>query len=219
MDKELTPRDRLLRLGPNSLSDTELLSILVRSGNPGTTALRQAETLLSDTRGLNGLLALDTTAMQKHGFGRVKVATLLSAIELGRRIARRQVTRRRLLNRPAAVAGYVTLRYTCPDQEILGALYLDVRNRLITDTELYRGTLSRAAVEPRAILKQALKVSASGFILFHTHPSGDPSPSREDIAFTKRMVLAADLIGVRLIDHLILGDANRWVSLQRRGLC
>ena len=87
----------------------------------------------------------------------------------------------------------------------------------IGESDIFRGTLSRAAVEPRAILKEALLRSASGFVLFHTHPSGDPSPSSEDLSFTRRMAEAGELVGVRLLDHLILGSAGRWVSLGRRG--
>ena len=99
----------------------------------------------------------------------------------------------------------------------MGALFLDVRGKLLADKELYRGTLSRAAVEPREVLKEALRRGAAGVVLFHTHPSGDPSPSPEDFAFTRRMSSAADVVGVRLIDHMILGASGRWVSLRERG--
>ncbi len=90
----------------------------------------------------------------------------------------------------------------------MGALFLDVRNRLIGESEVYRGTLSRAAVEPRAIFKEALLLSASGFLLFHTHPSGDPSPSPEDLSFTRRIAEGGEMLGVRLLDHIILGSAG-----------
>ncbi len=99
----------------------------------------------------------------------------------------------------------------------MGALYLDTRNRLLAEHEFFRGTLSRAAVEPRAILKHGLLCDAAGFLLFHTHPSGDPSPSAEDLAFTRRIAEAGELVGVRLVDHLILGSGERWVSLKQRG--
>lgn len=99
----------------------------------------------------------------------------------------------------------------------MGALFLDTRNRLIQDNEIFRGTLNRAAVEPRAILKQGLLRNAAGFVLFHTHPSGDPSPSAEDLAFTRRMANAGEVVGLRLVDHLIIGGGGRWVSLKKRG--
>ncbi len=122
---------------------------------------------------------------------------------------------RDLLDRPDVVAAYLHLRYAQRHQEIMGALYLDVRNRLIADVDVFRGTLSRAAVEPRALLKEAIARNAHGFILYHTHPSGDPSPSEEDLHFTRRMMSSGELLGIKLLDHLILGSAGRWESLQR----
>lgn len=100
---------------------------------------------------------------------------------------------------------------------MMGALYTNTRNRLIAEQEIFRGTLDRAAVEPRAVLKAGLLQDAAGFILFHTHPSGDPSPSVEDLAFTRRMAESGELIGVRLVDHLIVATGGRWLSLRQRG--
>jgi DNA repair protein RadC len=96
-------------------------------------------------------------------------------------------------------------------------MFLDLRGRLMSEAELYRGTLNRSAVEPRKILKEALLRGASAVVAFHTHPSGCPAPSSEDLVFTRRLAEAGELVGVRLVDHLILGSAGRWVSLQRRG--
>jgi DNA repair protein RadC len=149
--------------------------------------------------------------------GDAKAAGLLAALELARRLARAQLPDRDLLSHPAAVSRYLLLRYGERDQEVMGALYLDTRHRLLGERELFRGTLDRAAVEPRAILKQALLVSAAGVLLFHTHPSGDPSPSAEDLAFTRRLADAGELLGIRLVDHLILGGQERWVSLRANG--
>ncbi len=113
---------------------------------------------------------------------------------------------------------YLTLRYGLRDQEVMGSLFLDVRHRLISDAEAYRGTLHRAAVEPREILKECLLRGAAGVIIFHTHPSGDPTPSSEDMNFSQRLAIAANFVGVELVDHLVLGKAGRYVSLKRRGL-
>jgi DNA repair protein RadC len=99
----------------------------------------------------------------------------------------------------------------------MGAMYLDSRHRLIAISEVYRGTLSRAATEPREVLKEGLLRGACSLVLFHTHPSRDPSPSLEDLAFTRRMAEAGDAVGIRLLDHLILGGTRRWVSLKDRG--
>ena len=99
----------------------------------------------------------------------------------------------------------------------MGALFLDSRNRLLGESEIYRGTLNRAAVEPRALLKEALLRDAAGLVLFHTHPSGDPAPSAEDLAFTRRLARSGELLGVRLVDHLIVGSPSAYVSLRERG--
>lgn len=213
------PRERILQTGGPSLTDKELLAVLLRTGRPGQSALEMAEDLLREGKGLSGLLELGRGSLKRPGLGDAKLATLLAALEVGRRLARARMAERDLLDHPAAVASYLTLRYGSFDQEIMGALFLDVRNQLICDNEIYRGTLSRALVEPRAIFKEALLRSASGFILFHTHPSGDPAPSAEDLDFTQRMAQAGDVLGVRLLDHLILGNYGAWVSLKRRGAC
>jgi DNA repair protein RadC len=132
-------------------------------------------------------------------------------------MARQRVDDREPLGNPRAVARYLSLRFARSDQEVMGALYLDTRNRLKELVELYRGTLNRAAVEPRGLLKRGLEVDAAGFVVFHTHPSGDPEPSAEDLAFTRRLADAAEVVGVRLVDHLILAHGGRWVSLRQRG--
>lgn len=213
------PRERILAHGGKALTDRELLAVLLRTGRAGQSVLEMAEELLGESGGLNGLLTAGRRSLKRPGLGDAKLATLLAALELGRRLARAPMAERDLLDHPAVVARYLTLRYGSFDQEIMGALFLDVRNQLIYDNEIYRGTLSRALVEPRAIFKEALLRSASAFILFHTHPSGDPAPSAEDLDFTERMSQAGELLGVRLLDHLILGNYGAWVSLKRRGAC
>ncbi len=214
---EERPRERLLRRGASSLSDPELLAVLLRTGRKGLPVLRMADDLLKEAGGIAGLLAMGADRMRRPGLRDSKAATLLAALELGRRLAHTRLVQRELLDQPGTVAGYLIMRYGDRDQEIMGALYLDIRNRLIGEAEVFRGTQSRAAVEPRAILKEALLRSASAFILFHNHPSGDPSPSLQDLRFTRRMAKAGELLGVRLIDHLILGASATWVSLRRRG--
>ncbi len=216
LPREERPRERLLHSGGAGLSDAELLALLLQAGD-GAPALQLAHDVLTRVEGLPGLLKARERDLRVPGIGPARSATLIAAVELARRVARVRMPRRDLLDRPDAVASYLGLRYAQEDQEVMGALYLDVRNRLIGEGDIYRGTLSRASVEPRTILKVGLLHSASGFILFHTHPSGDPSPSAEDLSFTRRMSEAGELLGVKLLDHIILGSAGRWVSLGRRG--
>lgn len=144
-------------------------------------------------------------------------ARVVAALALAVSVSRSEVSERHAMHRPAAAARYLLLRHGRRDQEVMGALYLDSRQRLIAERELFRGTINRAAVEPRPILAAALEVGAAGFLLFHTHPSGDPAPSAEDLAFTRRLADAGEVLGVRLLDHLILGTTRRWVSLRERG--
>ena len=188
-----------------SLSDSDLLGRLLR----GPCAQETADEILRE--GLAGLLQVPP-----RRFG-PNVAVVLAVAELARRLARLRIPQGRLLNRTDLTADYLYLRYHNSDQEILGALYLDLENRLIAEGEVYRGTQYRCAVEPRGVLKAALLHSAAAMVIFHTHTSGCPAPSVEDMAFTRRMAAAGELVGVRLLDHIILGHAGRWVSLQKRG--
>ena len=217
MPEDERPRERLLAVGGAALSDAELVALLLRSGHPGCSALQMAGTLLREHGGLAGLVGVPVTGLRRFGLGDAKAAALLAAVELARRLARQQLPARQPLARPAEVARYLVLRYQQRDQEVMGALFLDVRHGLIADREIFRGTLHRAAVEPREILKECLARGAAGFALFHTHPSGDPTPSAEDVMFTRRMAEAAAVVGVELVDHLVLGASGRWVSLRERG--
>jgi len=217
MPEDERPRERLLAVGGAALSDAELVALLLRTGHPGCSALQMAGTLLREHGGLAGLVGVPVTGLRRFGLGDAKAAALLAAVELARRLARQQLPARQPLARPAEVARYLVLRYQQRDQEVMGALFLDVRHGLIADREIFRGTLHRAAVEPREILKECLARGAAGFALFHTHPSGDPTPSAEDVMFTRRMAEAAAVVGVELVDHLVLGASGRWVSLRERG--
>lgn len=211
------PRERLLASGPQGLSDAELLAILLRTGRPGVPVLELARRALGAAGSLGGLPDLPAAQLRDSGLGPVQVATVLASVELCRRLARSRLPERRLLSSPGLVASYLALRFGRRDQEVMGALLLDVRHRLMTEVEVFRGTLSRAAVEPRNVLKRALLADAAGILLFHTHPSGDPSPSPEDLTFTRRMAQAGEVVGVRLVDHLIVARGGRWTSLRERG--
>jgi DNA repair protein RadC len=209
------PRERLLRQGGSSLSDSELLAVLLRTGRAGVSVLQMAMDALRESGGLTGLLTATPHSLRRSGLGPAKAATLLAAVEIGRRLAREQLDSEPL-SRPADVARYLALRYHTCDQEVMGALFLDARGRLLGEREMFRGTLSRMTVEPREILRECLQRGAAAIYLFHTHPSGDPSPSAEDLLFTRRMAEAAEIVGVRLIDHVVLGHRGRWVSLKEK---
>lgn len=194
-----SPRDRLTRLGPGSLSNAELLLIL--------TPRRDATALLADAGGLAGLCLRDNLD-----------PAIAAALEIARRLPAATLSGRDLLNEPALVKEYLRCSHAEGTQERTGALYLTARNRLLRDDpEIYRGTLDRAVVEPREILKRALLLNAASLILYHNHPSGDPTPSREDREFTRRVTAAAESIGVRVLDHVVVGREG-CVSFREAGL-
>lgn len=211
------PHARLLRAGARALSDAELLAVVLRHGRPGRSAVDVAGELLAKAGGLPGLAGACARRLRSNGVSRAKIAAVLAAAEIACRMAAARISDKAPLSQPAAIARYIDLRYARRRQEILGALYLNARLHLIEERELYRGTLHRAAVEPREVLREALLCGAAGVLMYHTHPHGDPTPSREDIAFTRRMARAGEVVGVCLADHMIVGAGGDFVSLKARG--
>jgi DNA repair protein RadC len=164
------PRERLLEHGAGGLAESELLAILLRTGRRGQSAVELARELLARHGGLAGVAEQRPDTLGCPGLGPAKRATVLAAIEIGRRLARAELPERYPLDRPQSVARYLGLRYEVSGQEIMGALYLDTRNRLLHDDAVYRGTLSRAAVEPRALIKIGLNRDAA------LRGNGSPAP-------------------------------------------
>jgi len=213
------PRERLARLGAAALSSEELLALLLGSGTRGESALDRARKILASHGGLSGLASLSGAELRRErGIKGARACAIAAALEIGRRLAVETTSSRDLLNEPGVVKDYLRRARGAGNQERTGALYLNARNRLIRDDpEIYRGTLDRAVVEPREILKRALLANAAGIILYHNHPSGDPTPSREDREFTRRLSCAAEAVGIRLLDHVIVGHAGA-VSFREAGL-
>ncbi len=207
------PAERILEHGPEAVTDAEALSVVL--GHRGPEAARR---ILRDAGGLAGLPdSWNGSTVAERRLSPATVARLLAAVELAGRIARAKIAEREPLSHPDAVARYLGLKRWRSGQEVMGALYLDTRNRLLAERELFRGTLNRAAVAPRPILREGLARSAAGLILYHTHPSGDPSPSAKDLAFTRRLAEAGEVVGLRVVDHLIVCPGGAWVSLRKRG--
>ena len=209
---------RLLDAGPSSLSDVELMSLFCRNGRSEPAALALAENLLAEHGGLTGLVESGLEGLKSTGIGEATWAALLASRELACRLAEARLDQRHPLRRPVDIARFLALRYHLRDQEVLGVLFLDGQHRLLAHREIFRGTFSRIAVEPREILKQALVRGAGALALFHTHPSADPTPSNEDLLFTRRMAMSCDMVGLVLVDHIVLGGGDRWVSLRERNV-
>jgi DNA repair protein RadC len=219
LPSEERPRERLLRLGPGALSNEELVALLLRTGIPGESALDRARSLLATRGGLVGLAGVSVEELSgERGVGPARASAVAAAIELARRLPSETLSGRDLLNDPRLVKDYLRATQADDSQERTGALYLNARNRLLkNDPDIYRGTLDRAVVEPREILRRALVGKAAAVILYHNHPSGDPTPSREDREFTRRLASAAEAVGVRLLDHIVVGREG-CVSFREAGL-
>ena len=219
LPSEERPRERLLRLGPAALSNEELLALLLRTGIPGESALDRARSLLAGRGGLVGLAGVSAAELAgERGIGPTRASAIAAAVEIARRMPAESLTGRDLLNEPRLVKEFLRQAESDGSQERTGALFLNARNRLLkNDPDIYRGTLDRAVVEPREILRRALVGRAAAVILYHNHPSGDPTPSREDRDFTRRLSSAAEAVGVRLLDHIVVGREG-CVSFREAGL-
>ena len=212
------PRERLLRQGPQSLSEAELLAVFLRIGLPGQSVLDLARGAIERFGSLNGLLNAPADAIQAMpGFGPAKCAQLLAVIELARRALKEEVRRQHLLDSPPKVRDYLRLRIGCLPHEVFTALFLDAQNRLIDEEELFRGTLTQTSVYPREVVKRALARNAAAVIFAHNHPSGIAEPSRADELLTRTLRDALALIEVRVLDHVIVAGASS-VSFAERGL-
>jgi DNA repair protein RadC len=211
------PRERLISDGPESLANHELLAILLRTGTKDESVLQLANRLLNHFEGLRLLKDATIEEMTSiKGIGTAKAVQILAAIELGRRISRLQYNERYVIRSPEDGAKYVMDDMRFLSQEHFVALYLNTKNQVIHRKTVFIGSLNASIVHPREVFKEAIKRSAASIICAHNHPSGDPTPSREDIEVTKRLVECGRMIGIELLDHLIIGD-RKFVSLKEKG--
>ena len=208
----------MLRRGPQHLDDDELLAIILGTGSIGMPVLETARELLKDG-GLPGLFARGATDLERlaAGIGPAKATRIEAVLEIARRVSLDSLSRKSLLSDPASVGRYLVERFGAETQEVMGGLLLDAKNRLVKDAPVFRGTLTNASVAPGPLFRQAILAGAAGVILYHNHPSGDPEPSPEDLATTKRFLAAGREIGIEVKDHVIVGR-GRWVSFHERGL-
>lgn len=212
------PRERLARLGPQALSNAELLAILLRVGVTGENAVQVGQRLLQTFGGLAGLhKATFDEVRAQHGIGEAKVAQIKAAIELGRRLMLESPEERSMINSPADAAALVQYEMSGLEQEHLRIFLLDTRNRVLDIVEVYKGSVNSAQVHVGEVFKPAIRRGAPAIIVVHNHPSGDPTPSPDDVAVTRAIVQAGKLLDIDVLDHMIIGQ-GRWVSLKERGL-
>ncbi|RLD00449.1 MAG: hypothetical protein DRI77_00495 [Chloroflexi bacterium] len=212
------PRERLAHAGEGALSTTELLAIILRTGVGGESVLDMATRLISRYGGLPGLARASFAELKaEKGLGPAKTAQLKAALELGRRMLLAAPEDQFIVRSPADVAQLLIAEMAHLEQEHFRVLYLNTRNRLLGIETVYVGSLNASHIRVSEVFREAIKRNCAAIIIAHNHPSGDPTPSPEDVEVTRRLVEAGKLLDIEVLDHLIIGQ-QRFVSLRERGL-
>jgi DNA repair protein RadC len=212
------PREKLLARGPTALADAELLALLLRTGYKGTPVLTLAQQVLDRCGGFAGLLNADPAQLKAiKGLGPAKRAELVALMETARRALNQQLSDQPVFDSPNRVKDYLALRLGGRQQEVFAVLFLDGQHRCIRLEEMFQGTLTQTSVYPREVVKRALALNAGAVVLAHNHPSGLAEPSRADEFLTQTLKTALQLVDVRVLDHIVVGQGQT-VSLAERGL-
>ena len=217
LSPEDRPREKLVRLGVRALGDNELVALILGSGTTRTSALSMANELLRARGGLHGLVRSTVDDLARvAGIGPVKGAQVLAALELGRRTLSRAPAARVQLRTPREAAAFLLPAFGARPIEQFGIVLLDAKHRVLRTTVLAVGSSSAAVAEPRDVFREAVLGGALALVVFHNHPSGDPTPSPDDFELTRRLAAAGDVMGIELVDHVILGDV-RYCSFKELG--
>jgi len=212
------PRERLQHYGAGALSTAELIAILLRSGVAGESVLRLAERLLVRYGGLTGLAQASFAELcQEKGIGPAKVTQIKAALELGRRLLVASPQERPQVRSPADAANLLMMEMSLLAQEQMRVILLDSKNRVLAIPTVYQGSLNTSLVRVGELFREAIRQNCAAIIVVHNHPSGDPTPSPEDVLVTKQIVEAGKLLDIEVLDHLVIGR-QRYVSLKERGL-
>ncbi|MDF2927308.1 MAG: repair protein RadC [Paenibacillaceae bacterium] len=211
------PRERMQMQGAQALSNAELLAILLRTGTVAESAVRLAERILGEAGSLKGLIDLRLEQLTSiKGVGPAKALQLQAGVELGRRLSRSAPEERHTIRSPGDAAELLMedMRYLTKEHFV--CLFLNTKNHVIGQETVSVGSLNATVVHPREVFRSAIQRSSAAIICAHNHPSGDPTPSHEDIELTKRLAAAGDIVGIELLDHLVIGD-QRYISLKEKG--
>jgi DNA repair protein RadC len=218
MPADERPQEKLKLRGAASLSTGELLAIILRTGLPGETVVDVAQRLLVNHGGLLGLSRADYGDLCKErGLGEVKAAKLQACVELARRLALEKPDERLRIQSPEDVAAILSTDMAALDQEELRVVLLNTKNEVLRVVTVYRGSVNAAQIRVAEVFKEAVRQNAPSLVVAHNHPSGDPTPSADDVAVTRELVKAGQLLDIEVLDHLVIGD-GRHVSLRRKGL-
>jgi len=212
------PREKLLNNGSQALGDAELLAIFIRTGVPGKSALDMARDILTEAGSLRALLNLSPNELYQYdGIGPAKYVQFQAGLELGRRYLMEKLEEGDIISNPQASRDYLRLRLRDKPYEVFFALFLDTKHRVIHHQELFRGTIDNASVPIREVVKEALRHNAAAMIVAHNHPSGVAEPSASDKTLTENLYMALAMVGVKLLDHFVVGDAEV-ISLAEMGV-
>ncbi|MFN8511997.1 MAG: DNA repair protein RadC [Chloroflexia bacterium] len=218
MPADERPQEKMKLRGPGSLSTGELIAIILRTGLPGETVVDIAQRLLVNHGGLLGLSRADYGDLCKErGLGEVKAAKLLACVELARRLALEKPDERMRIQSPEDIAAILSSEMAALDQEELRVVLLNTKNEVLRVVTVYRGSVNAAQIRVAEVFKEAVRQNAPSLVVAHNHPSGDPTPSADDVAVTRELVKAGQLLDIEVLDHLVIGD-GRHVSLRRKGL-
>lgn len=214
---EERPRERLLHYGPENLSASELIAIILRTGSTEQTVIAMADQLLAFFKDLRGLAKASCAEIANiKGIGQAKAIQLKAAFELGRRVLASNPAQAPIIKKPDDVFDLMKASFQDLDREHFKVIHLNTKNKVLKVETTAIGILSSSPVHPREVFKEAVKMNSAGLILTHNHPSGDPTPSQDDLRLTIRLREAGEILGIQIIDHIIFGD-NRYVSLKERG--
>ena len=213
------PRERLKQFGAKYLSNTELIAILLRTGMQGENVLSLSTRVLAQFDGLAGLgRSTFAELCSLRGLSEAKACQVLAGLELGRRFVSLAPEERVVINAPQDVANLVMAEMAPLEQEHLKVLLLNTKNEVLSIDEIYVGNVNSSVVRPAEVIRPAVRDNAPSVIVVHNHPSGDPTPSTEDVSVTRALVAAGELLGVEVLDHLVVGNGNRYVSLKEKRL-
>lgn len=212
------PRERMLQVGASGLSHRELIAILLRLGTRKTSVLALADQLLHKFGGLSGIARASLSELQSvPGVGKVKAIELKTALELGKRMTMSAPDERPIIKTPNDAAQLLMADMSLLDQEEVRTLLLDTRNRVLAAPMIYRGSINSSGIKMGELFREAIRANAASLIAAHNHPSGDPSPSAEDVRATRQMIDTGKLLGIEFLDHIIIGH-NAFVSMKERRL-
>lgn len=225
MPEDERPQEKLIKFGPNYLSNAELLALIIRTGtNSGSSAIDTAQKVLrslkseNDEEGLNSLKNANFSNLMKvDGIGEAKAAMIIAAVQLGMRLASSNYNSKIKITSPSIAANYVLSEMSVLEEEHFRIMTLNTKKEINFVREISKGTINMTIVHAREVFRTAILDNAHSIILLHNHPTGDPSPSKEDINLTKNLVEASNIVDIKILDHIIIGD-NKYFSFLERGL-